>query len=129
MNYKQSNNNSFIKKRLLSFKYAFKGVFYAIKTQHNLWIHLFISTFVVIFGYILTISYTEWLVILLCFGLVMVTEIFNTSIEVLTDLVSPEFNTKAGKVKDLAAAAVLISSVISALTGIIIFLPKLLELL
>jgi len=127
---KKSQNNKFsIKKRLQSFTYAFKGIIFAIKTQHNLWIHLTASVLVVVFGFYFQISIYEWIAVILCIGSVITSEIFNSAIEALTDLVSPDYNEKAGLVKDLAAGAVLISAIISAIIGLIIFIPKFLTLL
>jgi len=127
---KESKNNRFsIKKRRHSFIYAFKGIIYAIKTQHNLWIHLTASVLVVVFGFYFQISIYEWIAVILCIGSVITSEIFNSAIEALTDLVSPDYNEKAGLVKDLAAGAVLISAIISAIIGLIIFIPKFLTLL
>lgn len=65
------------------------------------------------------------MIILLCIGMVMSLEIINTSIEHLVNIVNPDFNEKAGKVKDLAAAAVLVASMIAAITGLLVFLPHL----
>ncbi len=66
----------------------------------------------------------EWCLVVFCIGLVMVAEALNTSIEFLTDLVSPEWNDKAGQVKDLAAAGVLLSAITAIIIGIFVFLPK-----
>lgn len=129
MTKKSSNNNFSIKKRLQSFTFAFKGIFYAIKTQHNIWIHLTASVLVIVFGFYFKINVYEWLAVVLCIGFVISAEIFNSALEVLTDLVSPEQNKKAGLIKDLAAGAVLISAIASAVIGLIIFIPKILALL
>jgi diacylglycerol kinase (ATP) len=79
-------------------------------------------------GYLLHISTSEWLWVALCITLVLVTEIFNTMIETLTDLVSPGYNEKAGHIKDMSAGAVVIAAIFALITGLIIFLPKLLLL-
>jgi diacylglycerol kinase len=88
-------------------------------------IHLTFTVLVIIFGWILRISITEWLLCLLCFGLVFTAEMVNTAIENVVDLVSPQQNKLAGKAKDIAAGAVLVSAIISACVGLIIFIPKL----
>jgi diacylglycerol kinase len=118
-----------MKKLIMSFGYAFKGVAYASKTQLNFRIHLTATVFAVIMGYWLNISATEWLWVALCITLVLVAEIFNTMIESLTDLVSPGYNQKAGHIKDMSAGAVVITAIFALITGIVIFLPKLLLLI
>lgn len=95
------------------------------RTERNMRIHLTFTVLVIIFGWILRISITEWLLCLLCFGLVFTAEMVNTAIENVVDLVSPQQNKLAGKAKDMAAGAVLVSAIISACIGLIIFIPKL----
>jgi|ERR1700761_5202732 len=118
-----------MKKLLRSFGYAFKGVAYATTTQLNFRIHLFATAIALILGYVLHISTGEWLWIALCITVVLVTELFNTMIEALVDFVSPGFNEVAGRVKDMAAGTVVIAAIFALITGIIIFLPKLLLLI
>ena len=118
-----------IAERLKSFVYAFKGIKYSVSTQHNFQIHIALAIIAVLLGFLLKITALEWVSIIIVIGLVLAAEIFNTSIEELVNLVSPEKNKKAGITKDLAAGAVLILSVTALITGIIIFLPKIIELL
>ncbi len=113
-----------IKERIKSFGYAFQGLFYAIRTQHNLWIQVFASIVVIALGLIYNISLAEWLFIIFAIGFVIVAELFNTAIETLADIVSPEINKKAKITKDVAAAAVLISSITALLIGLLIFIPR-----
>lgn len=115
-----------LKKRLASFRYAFKGMAIILSTQHNFLIHLVIALVVTILGLILNISNFEWILIILTIAMVLSAEAFNTAIEKLTDLVSPEYDIRAGKVKDIAAASVLITATCSVIIGLIIFLPKML---
>lgn len=116
------------KKRLTnSFKYAFEGILQAYVGEQNLKIHTVIVVLVIIFGFILKISYTEWLVCLVLIGLVLMAEFFNTSIEYLVDLVSPEIHPLAKATKDTASAGVLMMAIISAIIGLIIFIPKLIS--
>ncbi len=109
---------------LLSFKYAFHGITYAIRTQQNLWIHLIVASMVIIAGLFFDLNRVDWLILILCIGFVICAELFNTAIESLSDEVEPDYNPKIKIVKDLAAAAVLISAIISAIIGLIIFIPK-----
>ena len=116
------------KKRLTnSFKYAFEGILQAYVGEQNLKIHTVIAVLVIIFGFILKISYTEWLVCLVLIGLVLMAEFFNTSIEYLVDLTSPEIHPLAKATKDTASAGVLMMAIISAIIGLIIFVPKLIS--
>lgn len=116
------------KKRLTnSFKYAFEGILQAYVGEQNLKIHTVIVVLVIIFGFILKISYTEWLVCLVLIGLVLMAEFFNTSIEYLVDLASPEIHPLAKATKDTASAGVLMMAIISAIIGLIIFVPKLIS--
>ena len=115
--------------RLKSFVYAFKGIKYVLSTQHNFQIHIVLAIIAVLLGFLLKITEAEWISIIIVIGMVLAAEIFNTSIEELVNLASPEINKKAGVIKDMAAAAVLILSLAALITGIIIFLPKIIELL
>ena len=120
---------SSLQKLIRSFGYAFKGIGYAAATQLNFRVHLVATLTAVCMGYALHISVNEWQWIMLCITLVLVTELLNTAIETLTDLVSPGYHEKAGRVKDVAAGAVVITALFALLTGLIIFLPKLLKLI
>lgn len=111
-------------KILNSFLFAFKGLIYAFKTQLNFKVHSCSALIAIILALYLKISYSDWLWISLAIALVLILELLNTAIEVLVDLVSPEKNAKAGAIKDLAAAAVLIASIFALITGLIIFVPK-----
>jgi len=116
-------------KLMRSFGYAFKGIKYAAKTQLNFRIHLVAMLTAIFMSSALHISINEWYWIMLCITLVLVVELLNTAIETLTDLVSPEYNVKAGHVKDVAAGAVVLTALFALITGITIFLPKLIALI
>jgi diacylglycerol kinase len=77
-----------------------------------------------VFGILFAISIAEWMLCLLCFGLVITAEMLNTAIENLVDLASPQKHVLAGKAKDIAAGAVLVAAIVAAIVGLIIFLPK-----
>jgi len=121
---KKKNNKFSIKSRIKSFDYAFQGILFFIKTQHNAWIHLLMAIVVVVFGFIYELSTTEWCLIIFAIGMVFSTEIINTALEYVSDLVSPEKNLKVKRIKDLAAGGVLISAIMAAIIGLIIFIPK-----
>ncbi|MFN0255766.1 diacylglycerol kinase family protein [Pedobacter ureilyticus] len=109
---------------LKSFIFAAKGLVFAFQTQLNLRLHLIAALSVLLLGWYAGLSAVEWTVILLCIALVVALELVNTAIEVLVDLVSPEWNHKAGIVKDVAAASVLVAAVIALIVSIVIFAPK-----
>lgn len=116
---------TFISKRIKSFDYAFRGIVSFIRKEPNAWIHCTAVIVVVASGIHFNITLTEWSLCILCFGLVLMAESFNTAIERLVDLVSPEFHPIAGDVKDVAAGAVLLSAIAAAIVGCIIFIPYL----
>jgi len=74
-------------------------------------------------AYIFKVSAIEWTILLICIAVVIAAEAMNTSIEKLTDMVSPDFNKEAGKIKDIAAGAVLVLAIMAAIIAIIIFYP------
>ena len=122
----ESRHHFSLKMRLKSFQYAFKGIAYMFRTQHNSWIQTGIAAIAVFLGFYLRISRLEWVIIIMSIALVFTAELLNTAIETLVDLISPEKNEKAGRIKDLAAGGVLFISLASLIAGILIFLPKLL---
>ena len=115
-------------KVLKSIKYALNGIKHGAATQLNFKVHLIISILVIIAGIVFKISITQWLMILIVMAMVFSAELFNTAIEGIVDIVSPEYNDKAGLIKDCAAAAVLITAIAAAIVGMLIFAPKLIEL-
>ena len=116
------------KKRLVdSFRYAFCGISEAYKGEQNLKIHTVIAILVIIFGFVFQISYLEWLVCLILIGLVLMAEFFNTAIEYVVDLASPNIHPLAKLAKDTASAGVLMMAIISAIIGLIIFIPEIIE--
>lgn len=114
-----------IRKRLLSFKYALQGLKDLFRSQPNARIHAFAAVGVLAMAAWLRLGITDWALLLLCIFGVLAAEAFNTAIEYLTDLVSPEYHKLAGKTKDVAAAAVLLSAIGAALVGLVVLGPKL----
>ena len=110
-----------IMKFINGFFYALKGLGVAIKEQLNLKIHLLALVVVIVAGIFFDLVAIEWAVIFLTFGLVIATEMVNTAIEYLVDMVQPEFHPQAGKVKDVAAGAVLVAAIIAVAVAITIF--------
>lgn len=110
--------------RVSSFKNAFEGLKYAVKTQKNAQIHLAATILVLIFGGAFKLTRFEWALIVFAITNVWIAEIINTAIEKAVDLCNPHFHPLAKISKDLAAAAVLIAAFGSAIIGILIFLPR-----
>jgi diacylglycerol kinase len=116
-----------IGKFIRGFTYALSGIAFTFRNHFNMRVHVFIMLFVVAAAFIFKLTLTEWCIILLCMGSVVGAELVNTSIEITVDIHSPQQNEKAGHAKDVAAASVLLVSFISAIIGLIIFIPKILR--
>ena len=114
------------KKQLRSFKYAWKGICACVGKEQNLDFHLLVMVLVIIAGFYFGITRMEWVAVVLCFGLVIGAELFNSAVERLTNLAHPDYSELAGKVKDIAAGAVLVTAIAAAAVGLIIFVPYLL---
>lgn len=112
------------KKIINSFKYAFEGIKSSLRTERNMKIHFSMMILVIVAGILLGISTYEWMICIILFGMVIGGELVNTAIEEVTDLVTTEINPKAKLAKDIAAGAVLIMAITSAIIGFIIFIPK-----
>jgi diacylglycerol kinase len=106
-----------IPKTFKSFKYAIRGLSNVIRYENNAKVHLLATITVLIAGFYLRISFRDWCLLLFAVGMVWIAETFNTAIEKLVDLVSPEYNEKAGVVKDIAAGAVLLASITAVIIG------------
>lgn len=111
-----------------SFRYAFQGVCTVFQEERNMRFHVLSSLTILFISAFLSLSKDEWLWILLVCFLVLVMEIWNTAIENTVDMISPDYNPLAKKIKDMAAAAVLFTSIFSVIIGAVILLPKVLVL-
>ncbi len=111
-----------------SFGYAIEGIKKAFKAERNLKVHTLAMVLVVVLGFILKLAVWEWVTCIILFALVIGAELFNTAIEEVVNLLSPEIRVHAKYAKDIAAGAVLVFAVASAVVGIIIFLPKIINL-
>lgn len=107
--------------RAKSLVHAVRGVWIFIRTTHNAWVEIFFLILMIIMGICFRISYVDWMLLVLAMGMVLVAEAFNTAIEIDIDLTSPQYHPYARDTKDVAAGAVLISSIIAAVIGIGIF--------
>lgn len=115
------------KERGSSFGYAWNGLKALFRTEHNAWIHGGLTVVVVFFSLLLGVNFTEAAILVLTMAFVWTAEIFNTALEKAMDFISKEKHPQIGLVKDLAAAAVLVSAIAAVLIGLFIFLPKLLH--
>ena len=118
-----------LKKFFHSFVYPIKGLQYAYRNEQNLAFDVGMAVIVVILGFILQISVTEWALLTLTIGLVISCELINTAIEAVVDLVTEEYHPLAKVAKDTSAAAVFIFAIVAIIVGLIIFGPKLIALL
>lgn len=117
------------RQRLKSFSYAFNGLRILIKEEYNARIHITIAIIIIILSWLLALSIIEWIAIIFSIGFVIFAELVNSSIENLADFICDIKNSKIKRIKDLSAAAVLISAFTAFVVGIIIFLPKILSFL
>ena len=113
-----------ILKAIRSFRYAGVGIYSLFRYENNARIHLVACILVIIAGVFFQISSIEWMIIVILIGLVWAAEAFNTSIEKLADLVSPDYHPVIKVVKDTAAAGVLILAISAVIVGGVIFIPK-----
>ena len=115
----------FFVSRAHSFKHAFHGWWYVIRTQRNAWIHAIISTAVVLVASWLRLPLRDWAVLFLTIALVWTAEFINTALEAVVDLASPQQHPLAKVGKDVGAATVLIASLVAILVGLLILGPPL----
>ncbi|MBV6397469.1 MAG: Undecaprenol kinase [Anaerolineales bacterium] len=116
----------FLLSRLASFRHAFYGWWYVMKTQRNAWIHAVIATIVLALGLWLELPPRDWAVLILTIAMVFAAEFFNTAIEAVVDLATQERHPLAKIGKDVGAAAVLIAALAAVLIGVLILGPPLL---
>lgn len=121
---------SYLKNRIQSFKFAVNGIGTLFKETPNSIIQLGLAIVAIILGFIFSISAFEWIAIIILIGLVLAMETMNTALERLSDYVcNKQIHPIIKKVKDLTAAAVLITAITALIVGLIIFLPKIIKIL
>lgn len=108
-----------------SFRFAFAGLWYALHTQRNTRIHLIIASAAIAVGVWLGLSFTQWAVLTLTIGSVLVSEMLNTVAETLVDLISPGYHPLAKIVKDVTAGAVLLAAIVAVIVGLLVLGPPL----
>lgn len=114
-----------IKKHLMSYTYAFRGIWVAFRYEPNMAIHVLAAVVVIVANLVLDVGRTEWLITLMLIGIVWMAEVFNTAIEKLADRVTKEHDPLIAKAKDLAAGAVLIVCIVAVICAVIIYYPYL----
>lgn len=118
------SKDNFILGRLKSIKYAAKGAWLLITTEHSIIVQVGIAIIMTIIGFVMDISSTEWLFQIFAIGLILVAEASNTAIEYLCDFIHPEYHKKIGFIKDIAAGIPFIAAIIAIIIGLIIYIPK-----
>lgn len=112
-------------KFIMGFRYAFAGLWYALRTQRNMRVHVLIALIAIILGIILRISAVEFALVFVAITGVFIAEMFNTVIELCVDLASPDYHPLAKIAKDVSAGAVLLSAMLSVVIGLFVFIPHL----
>lgn len=112
------------KKRSIGFAFAWNGLIAAMKSERNFQIHLAIAFTVIVVGIFFRISRLEWGLIILVIGLVLISELINSTVEKLIDYLKPDIHPTAKIIKDIAAGSVLIAAIIAIIIGLIVFIPK-----
>jgi diacylglycerol kinase len=115
--------NSFLGKRIRGGGYAMKGAWLLLRHEPSIQVQFVVSILVTIAGWYFEISKTEWIAQFLAIGLVMSTEGLNTAIEAMADFVHPDFHSKIGHIKDVAAGAVFFAALIAVIIAGFIYLP------
>lgn len=114
---------SYLRRRLLSFKYAFNGIAAFLYTEPHARIHAVATVLVIALSAWCSLSAPQWIAIVIVTGMVWITEMLNTIIEKMMDHLSPEYHPRVKWIKDVAAGAVLIATIVAVVTGAVIFLP------
>lgn len=107
-----------------SFKHSFRGVRILLRSEYNLYIQIVFAIFAIILGFYFEISLDEWAIQTTGIGLVIFSELVNTAIEKIMDMVQPEYDERVRDIKDLASGAVLFMVGISVAVGLFIYIPK-----
>lgn len=110
----------FIFKRILSFKNAFVGWWYVIRTQQNAWFHAIATVVTIILGFWLQLDVLDWSALIIVIAMVWTAEFLNTALEIVVDLASPDLHPLARVGKDVGAAGVLIAAVSATIIGMLV---------
>lgn len=116
------------KRFLSSFKYSLQGLKYAYKNEQSMLIHFIATLLIVVLGFLLNISLTEWAIVLIAIGVTLAAELINTAIEAAVDLITLEIHPLAKVAKDCGSAATFVFSMLTAVIALIIFVPKVIHI-
>ena len=117
-------NDNFLQGRIRSIKFALRGAWLLITTEHSIMVQFGIAIVMTIVGFIVQLTAIEWMFQLLSIGLVIVAESLNTGLEKLSDFIHPDYHKKIGFIKDISAGAATFAAIIAIIIGLIIYLPK-----
>ena len=115
----------YLRQRVRSFKFAFQGIAAFLRSEPHARIHAVATVLVIVAGWYFRISANQWIAVMIVTGMVWVTEMLNTVIEKIMDHLSPEYHPQVKWIKDVAAGAVLVATIVAAATGFVIFIPML----
>jgi len=121
------SKTNFIFGRIRSLKYAAKGGWLLISTEHSIIAQLIIGLILTIIGFWVELTPTEWVFQIFAIGLVIVSEAANTSIEYLCDFIHPEHHKKIGFIKDIAAGIPFLAAIFAIIIGLILYVPKIMN--
>jgi diacylglycerol kinase (ATP) len=123
----KNESDSFIKGRIRSLKFAFSGAYKLITTEHSVITQVIVGLLTTAAGFYFGISKIEWILQIFAIGLILSIESLNTAVEKMADFVHPDFHSKIGFIKDIAAGAVLFAGIAAVLIGLLIYVPYLLS--
>ncbi len=109
--------------------YAVNGLKILLKEEHNFRIHAIAALCTILAAIILNVEFWEWIILILIIGIMLILEMINTSIECIADMISQETHPQIKKIKDIAAAGVLTAAIIAFVVGLLIFTPRIYNLL
>ena len=118
------HKGNFFLNRIIAIKYAAKGFWILITSEHSIIAQVSIAIIMAVIGFLMQISATEWLFQIMAFGFILVAESLNTAIEKMADFIHPEYHKQIGRIKDISAGAVFFAAIIAVIIGLIIYVPK-----
>ena len=119
-----NTERNFILNRIKAFKYAAKGFWILITSEHSIIAQVIIGIIMTIIGFVMHLSATEWMIQVMAIGLILVAESLNTAIEKMADFIHPEYHKQIGRIKDISAGAAFFAAIIAIIIGLIIYVPK-----
>lgn len=120
-----AKKESLLINRLKSVRYAYNGALFLFKTEASIKVQVAFAILVTVAGFYFKISNTEWILQVICIGLVLSLEGINTAVEYMADFIHPDHHTSIGRIKDIAAGAVFMAATSAFVVALIIYIPKL----